>query len=135
MTDGEFIAILRLSDTPTCQYAADRIDGKQLYDPAQPWQNLEDLVWQKLGSLPDISSADQGTIEGQTWAASQDNPPTQRRMPYAEQELIYYDPEGGTKAWPPPVLEGDAWLTFDVLTATLGTDTNPPADLTVVVQT
>jgi hypothetical protein len=32
-------------------------------------------------------------------------------------------------------MEADAWLTFDVLVATLGTDGLPPVDLTVVIQT
>jgi hypothetical protein len=116
-------------------YAANRIDGKELYDPTQPWQNLETLSWQKLGALPDICSADQGSIDGIAWLDSQLNPPAERRMPYCEGDGFFWDPEGGTKAWPTPVMEADAWLTFDVLTATLGTDSNPPADLTVVIQT
>jgi hypothetical protein len=115
--------------------AADRVDNIELYDPAQPWQDLETLVWQKHpNGEADISSADQGTIQGVSWNVSQNNPPTQRRMPYCEADLVPWDPEVSGKAWPTPVMEADAWLTFDVLVAASGTG-GPPADLTVVVQT
>jgi hypothetical protein len=116
-------------------YAAARIDGLPLHDAGQPWEDLEDLVWQKVAGVADIASADQGTVEGVIWATSQENPPTERRMPYCEQALFYWDPEAAAKAWPPPVLEADAWLTFAVLTATQGGDSSVPQHITVVVQT
>lgn len=122
--------------------AADRIDGKALYDPAQPWQDWEDLIWEKVGNIPCISNADKGGSlslnSSAVWTTSQANPPTQRRMPYCAQGFFYWDPENiaiPPKAWPVPVMEADAWLTFDVLVATVGSDAKPPADLTVVIQT
>lgn len=110
-------------------YAADRLDGVELQDASQPWTNLEDLLWEKDGTFSDVASSDRG----QTWAASSSNPPTERRMPYCEDDLLYWDPEAAIKAWPVPVAECDAWLDFEVLA--VGTADTAPSDLSIVVQT
>lgn len=106
--------------------AAERIPGVPLYG-AQPWRDLEDLVW----ASGEISSADGGFGPLGTG-----NPPNLRRMPLCEQQLFYWDPEDlgdpdyVKKAWPVPVMEADGWLTFDIVSMA-----GAPADLTVVIQT
>jgi hypothetical protein len=109
--------------------ASERLPDVQLYDPSQPWRDLEDLVW----ASGEISSADKGP----GWTApGTSNPPRERRMPYCENDLFYWDPEDVgdpdyvKKAWPVPVMEADAWLTFDIVSMA-----GAPADISVVVQT
>lgn len=110
-----------------------RIDKLALYHPDQPWQEMENLLFDKAHE--DVSSADQGIIQVNGWQVSIENLPTERRMPYCEREDFFWDPEGADKAWPPYVLEADAWLTFDVLLRDLAGGEKPPEDLSVVVQT